>query len=156
MQLQLIDIDKIYAALDGLENVEKDRVVRTGIRKGATILKRAGEANITSRVGRYSKGSLLKSITIRNKRNKLGSLVGFIRSTKWFGLEDLEGVKIAGNHAHLVDMGTAQRKTKSGANRGRMPANHFWTDAINANKEKALNEITNAIEKAINRIKLRN
>lgn len=156
MQLQLVDIEKIYAALDGLEDVEKDRVVRTGIRKGATILKRAGECNITSRVGRYSKGSLLKSITIRNKRNKLGSLVGFIRSTKWFGLEDLEGVKIAGNHAHLVDMGTVQRKTKSGANRGRMPANHFWTDAINNNKDKALSEITNAIEKAINRIKLRN
>ena len=146
MQLQLVDIDKIYAALDSLEDVEKDKVVRTGIRKGATILKRAGESNIISRVGRYSKGSLLKSITIRNKRNKLGSLVGFIRSTKWFGLEDSEGVKVAGNHAHLVEMG---------ANRGRMPANHFWTDAINNNKDKALTELTNAITAAINRIKQR-
>ena len=33
MQLQLVDIDKIYAALDSLEDVEKDKVVRTGIRK---------------------------------------------------------------------------------------------------------------------------
>lgn len=32
MQLQLVDIDKIYAALDSLEDVEKDKVVRTGIR----------------------------------------------------------------------------------------------------------------------------
>ena len=60
MQLQLVDIDKIYAALDSLEDVEKDKVVRTGIRKGATILKRAGESNIISRVGRYSKCSLIK------------------------------------------------------------------------------------------------
>ena len=52
MQLQLVDIDKIYAALDSLEDVEKDKVVRTGIRKGATILKRAGESNIISRVGK--------------------------------------------------------------------------------------------------------
>lgn len=156
MQLQLIDIDKIYAALDDLADVDKDKVVRTGIRKGASILKRAGEINIQNRVGRYSKGSLLRSITIRNKRNKLGSLVGFIRSTKWFGLEDLEGVKIAGNHAHLVDRGTTTRKTKSGKNRGRMPANNFWTDAVNANKDRALNELTDAITKAINRIKQRN
>lgn len=28
MQLQLVDIDKIYAALDSLEDVEKDKVVR--------------------------------------------------------------------------------------------------------------------------------
>ena len=46
MQLQLIDIDKIYAALDDLADVDKDKVVRTGIRKGANILKRANAINL--------------------------------------------------------------------------------------------------------------
>ena len=46
-------------------------------------------------------------------------------------------------------MGTEERTTKSGANRGKMTSNHFWTDAIEQNQTAAINEVYNGIEKAV-------
>ena len=60
-----------------------------------------------------------------------------------------------GFHGHLYDAGTVQRKTKSGLNRGQMPASHFFTQALEQT-ESAINNISNeqalkALDKLIQR-----
>lgn len=46
-----------------------------------------------------------------------------------------------GNHGHLVEYGTGQRTTKSGANRGAMPAKPFMAPAFQQTREAVLSGI---------------
>lgn len=67
----------------------------------------------------------------------------------------LAGYTGRGHHAHLVDLGTRRRSTKSGKNRGIMPANYFWSDARQSEERSAMQEILHGIEMAIQRIQSR-
>ena len=83
----------------------------------------------------------MKAFVNKLKRQKLGALAGF---------------NTTGMHSHLVDRGTKQRATRKGKNTGKMPANNFWMDAIEANKGQALEEVYKGIQRGINRILDRN
>jgi hypothetical protein len=115
------------------------------------VFKRKGQMNLRDRMlyhGRHTY-ALENSFLNHIKRNKLGGLTGFRRSTKWVQYEN------AGNHAHLVDLGTKPRYTKLGYYRGVMPANHFWTDAFASEKPKAVNLMMDAIKRNVERINAR-
>lgn len=78
------------------------------------------------------RGDLVDSIgSVRMKRQGLG--------TVWTGARRRGGKK--GFHAHLVEDGTKQRKTKKGANRGIMPKNPFM--------EKTFIQTAPEVEKAL-------
>ena len=83
----------------------------------------------------------MNSFTNRVKRNKLGALAGFDRP--------------GGNHSHLVDRGTKRRYTKSGAYRGIMPGNRFWTDTEKTEEARALQAVYEGTQKAVQRINSR-
>ena len=113
MQIQatLIDYNRVYSAISGLSDIEKDKVIKAGLRAATTIFIRAGKSNLMARLkGDKTTGNLKKSFRTKVKRTKLGALAGFSQ---------------LGMHAHLLDSGTVNRTTKSGRNRGVMPANHF-------------------------------
>ena len=144
MQIQatLIDYDRVYAAISGLSNIEKDKVIKAGLRAATTIFIRSGRSNLTARLrGNKTTGNLKKSFRTKVKRTKLGALAGF---------------NSLGMHAHLLDNGTVRRTTRSGRNRGVMPANHFWSDAITNNENAAISKVYDGIDRAVNRILLRN
>lgn len=135
----LIDLERINQTIYGLRDIEKDRVIREGLRRGTRIFINAGKSNLRSRLKRKKKGTgnLLKSFRNKVKRNKLGALAGYNR---------------LGMHSHLVDKGTKDRATRRGYKRGRMPANHFWTDAINSNSTTVVNGVYEGINRGITRI----
>lgn len=56
-----------------------------------------------------------------------------------------------GNVSHLVDLGTEERHTRTGAYRGRIKGSHFWTDTkeqyVPQAREIMLDAVRSAIEK---------
>lgn len=110
MRVDVRGLDKILVAVKELQEIDKNKAIKTGIRRALGIIRNRGKANLKAKKGKYSTGNLIKSIGVKIKRNKLGGLSGFNRS---------------GSHAHLVDLGTKRRTTKQGLNRGKMPANYF-------------------------------
>ena len=100
IEIKEIDRENIQYFIYNLENFEKDKAIRSGLRSAVNVFRVKGRANLRSRILRHGKQTnhLMNSFTNRVKRNKLGALSGFARP--------------GGNHAHLVDAGTKVRRTK--------------------------------------------
>lgn len=140
IEIKEIDRENIQYFIYNLENFEKDKAIRSGLRSAVNVFRVKGRANLRSRILRHGKQTnhLMNSFTNRVKRNKLGVLSGFARP--------------GGNHAHLVDSGTKVRRTKGGANRGIMPANRFWSDAKVSEENKAMDALYKGVQRAVQRI----
>ena len=141
IQVKLIDREAIIYLVDNLEDFEKDKAIKSGLRSAVNVFRVKGRSNLRTRLMHHGKQTnhLMNSFTTRVKRNRLGALSGFDRP--------------GGNHAHLVDSGTKLRRTKSGANRGVMPANKFWEDAKVSEEGKAMNALYQGVERAMQRIR---
>lgn len=144
IEFSIIDRENIQFLIRKLEDFEKDKAVKSGLRSAMNVFRIKGRDNLRNRLLYHGKhtGHLMNSFTTRVKRNKLGALAGFDRT--------------GGNHSHLVDMGTSRRYTKGKykrkAYRGIMPANHFWSDAGRTEKDKAVQTLYSGIQKAVQRI----
>lgn len=106
LTVQVIDVNRIYLAINDLSDVDRNKTIKKGLRKATKFLVTEGKSNIKVR----KSGNLYKSVTNKLKRRKLGALAGF---------------DSLGRHAHLVDSGTANRYTSRGYNRGVMKGNNF-------------------------------
>ena len=151
MIVTTFDENDVLYLVRNLEGFEQNKAIKSGLRSALNVFKRKGQMNLRDRMlyhGRHTY-ALENSFLNHIKRNKLGGLTGFRRSTKWIQYEN------AGNHAHLVDLGTKPRYTKLGYYRGVMPANHFWTDAFSSEKPKAINLMMDAIKRNVERINAR-
>lgn len=128
-----------------LEQFEKNKALREGLRDAAKIFATLGRANLRSAPTGVKTGQLLSSITSRvrvSRKSGEPTVVGFMRPR--------------GNLAHLVDLGTKDRyyETKRGKKKyvGRMPANYFFTDARTEGEKPAMDAILDGIQRAIDRI----
>lgn len=144
-----IDRENIENLVKGLDDFEKDKAIKSGLRSALNIFRVRGRSNLRERLLRHGKqtGHLMNSFTTRIKRRKLGGLAGFDRP--------------GGNHAHLVDAGTqrryttGRRGTRKGMYRGVMPGNRFWQDAEQSESQKAMNALYAGIQRAAARIDAR-
>lgn len=136
LEIKLIDYDRVMKAVENLSNIDKNKVIKQGLRDATALYIRAGRSNLKSRMKNPKgvTGNLIGSFKNKVKRLKLGALAGF------------DGF---GAHAHLVNDGTVERFTKQGYARGKMTANHFWTDAISANENSAIEKVYDGISRAI-------
>ena len=145
--VELIGADRIYRLVDDLREIDQNKAIKAGLRRGANIFIQTGRANLRARNNKKT-GNLLKSMRVRVKKRKLGALAGFSMN---YSRMDKEGY---GSHSWLVDRGTVKRKTiKTGKNRGIMPASYFWTDTKNEASTPAIREIENGIITAVERMK---
>lgn len=140
IEIKQIDRENIQYLVSQLEDFEKDKAIKSGLRKAVNVFKVKGRSNLRSRILRHGKQTnhLMNSFTNRVKRNKLGALSGFDRP--------------GGNHSHLADSGTKVRSTKKGLNRGIMPGNHFWTDTKISEEGKAKDALYQGVQQAVQRI----
>lgn len=143
LSVKISDIDKILRIVENLADVDKDKVIKEGLRNATNLFINAGRRNLKARLKNQKgvTGNLLKSFKNKVKKNKLGALGGFNK---------------LGNHAHLVDSGTKDRYTKSGKYTGKMPANYFWSAAISSEQNSAMNKVFEGINRGITRIINRN
>lgn len=133
-------MDKITQALQEAGQLDSGREVRGALSDAANLFATTARLTLPARLKGTGQGRLLRSITARTKRRKPGALAGFRRSTS------RSRRAAAGNHAHLVDRGTRMRK-----GRGTMPANHFWTDTVEANEARALAILTDAVKDVLDK-----
>lgn len=88
-----------------------------------------------------------------NSDNLINSFTYKLRN----GKESMSGIRVGfkrpgGNTAHLVDRGTDERYTRTGAYRGRITGSRFWTDTTNTYAPIAMNDMVDAVEAAIKKI----
>ena len=114
-----IDADEVTRALDKLDNRDSAKALKAAVRKGGQFLK----PKVKAAAPKGPTGNLRKKVGTRVKKSRQHN--GFYAVTTSFA-----------RHRHLVIEGTVDRFTKSGAFRGRMPANPFvsrvadqWEDA---------------------------
>ena len=154
--VKLIDREAIVHLVDGFEDFEKDKALKSGIRAGLNIIQRKGKINLKARMVGTGKGNLINAFSTRIKRRKIGGLTGFRRFNKYVQYGQ------AGNHAHLIDRGTKERSyiTKSGKRHrtGKILGKAcrfqlgFWTDAIHSEETSAINKVYEGVAKAVQRI----
>ncbi len=148
VQITILDLNRVLAAVDDLSNIDKDRAIKSGLSAAGRVFVLSGRKNLLSRLEKTSKGrkkrrlpgNLLRSLTIRVKKSKLGVLAGFSGN---------------GAHAHLVDLGTKTRQHPVTGTSGVMPANHFWSDAKASESQKAMSRIFVGVDRAVKRINAR-
>lgn len=139
IEVKQIDVDNINYLIRELTEFEKNKTIKRGLLDAGKVFQAGGKTRLRQRLsnGKGRTGHLLNSFQIRVKKNKAGVLTGF---------------NGGGRHSHLVDRGTKQRFTKSGENRGKMPANRFWSDTESMDYPKAIDKLFLGLEKAIEKI----
>lgn len=133
IEVKLIDYEKIYSMINDLNDIEKNKTIKYGLRRASNIFVQAGKVSIISNQN-VDSGKMLSSLITKVKKEKLGALAGFT---------------VSGNQSHLIDKGTVERVTKSGKKTGKITGNNFWQDAVNANENTAIDTIYTSIQKAI-------
>lgn len=149
IKVEIKNIERVYALVDELKGVDRNKAIRSGMIQGAKVFTRLGRKNLRARNDEHT-GNLLQSMRWKSARNSLAVYAGFERSYKF---QALKGV---GNHAHLVDRGTKEyRKTKKGKNRGQMPASYFWTDTRNEGGGEAMRHIERGVRNMVDSLKMK-
>lgn len=143
---EIVGIERINRLVADLREIDQNKAIKAGLRRGANVFIRAGRSNLRARNNEKT-GNLMKSMRTRVKKRKLGALAGF--SMNYSRMKE-EGY---GSHSWLVDRGTKKRETKAGYNRGIMPASYFWTDTKMQSGTAAIREIENGIITAVERMK---
>ena len=143
---EILGLDRINRLVADLRDIDQNKAIKAGLRRGANIFIRTGRQNLKARNNEKT-GNLMKSMRTRVKKRKLGALAGF--SMNYSRMKE-EGY---GSHSRLVDRGTVKRETKKKQNRGIMPASYFWTDTKNQAGSGAIREIENGIITAVERMK---
>lgn len=139
----VVDVQTRQAAeylVSNLDSFDQQKAIKEGMLRAAKVFSRRGRSNLRSRLKGKGNGNLLRAFGVVYRKQYLMSLAGYTGR---------------GRHAHLVDLGTRRRRTKSGKNRGVMPANYFWSDARRSEERSAMQEILHGIELAIQRIQSR-
>lgn len=123
VQIRLIGVEQIDAVIKGLPLEVNHKVLQEAHARAAEPLVQLQHR--LAPVG--STGNLAESIGIV-KGPKAYEALGLIN------VGPRVGGQYKGNVAHLVEKGTKPRQTKSGANRGVMPALHFLERAFEQTK----------------------
>jgi len=143
---EILGLDRINRLVADLRDIDQNKAIKAGLRRGANIFIRTGRQNLKARNNEKT-GNLMKSMRTRVKKRKLGALAGFSMNYSRMAEEGY------GSHSWLVDRGTKKRETKKKQNRGIMPASYFWTDTKNQAGSAAIREIENGIITAVERMK---
>lgn len=131
------DVRKLNEKLNQLGSVVKEGIVQRGLREAANIVLKEAKSSI-ERHGFIRTGKLLGSAAIKTRKKDGKVYIGYKRP--------------AGAAAHLLDKGTAVRHTKTGANRGRIVASNFHTDALKAKKDEAMQVMYKSIQASLEKI----
>lgn len=130
---------------------DQKKLFLSGFRIGTKGLVTLAKQNLKSRLlgKRKTTGTLMKSIGFISMPSKnTSAYVAAKVGARKFG-------PYKGYHGHLLNNGTADRKTKKGVFKGRTLATHFFTDAVASEQENIQNiggtEMMKALEKQVNK-----
>ena len=141
----------IELMLADLSDLEQKSVVTQALRVAAQRLVTKGKIKFR-KSHKINTGNLYRSMsTSLKKRNNISrnaSYAGFKRNAN---KNKNNGGIASGNHAHLIDRGTARRWTKKGAYRGSVSRNNphkgsnFWTDTVFMEGYRSMSMVTDKL-----------
>lgn len=135
MRAYIIDRERVFARIESLVYIDKNKVLKKALGKAASVLVKEGRVALKSKHKKKT-GNLYRSISYIQKRRKIGALAGFSR-------------KRGGNHAHLLDKGTKERYTRAGRYTGKLNASNFWSDSVDRKEDEVINTLYQGVEDAI-------
>lgn len=150
MELKFAGVKELQKALNKLPYNMQKQAYRKGMTKGAQIANRAAKANARAI---KDTGALAKSIgyTIsKDRRNaKIGARRGFRQPAPAGRRGKKQQYIDPFNYAHLVELGTRARVTKTGVSRGAMKATPFLRPAVQQNQQQIYAAIAQGIREGM-------
>lgn len=147
LEIEIKTAQTIQYLVRELPLVDQDKALKKSFGNAALVFKKYARQNILTSMGSKT-GHLRSSLThkVYDTSSNVPAVVGFTRS--------------AGNHAHLLDLGTTDRYTrkklwKGTRYRGRGPATYFFTRARDEGQAEAMDAIYEGVQCAIERINSR-
>lgn len=140
------DYRQLQGILSNISDVDKRKAILNSLLQGAKAIARVGKSNLRSS-NKKKTGNLLGSINSTALKKYMSAYAGFKR----------KGAR-KGNHAHLVDRGTAKRWTKTGQFRGSVSKSApytgtlYWTRAVNSEAPTAMSRVTDVIHDELYKI----
>ena len=143
----------------GLYNVEKSQAIKEALSKGLDRIVMVGKIALKQSIlhPKKSRGNLLKSMSykVQIRSGNTKGTAGFKRSTRYNRIG-------GGNHSYLIDRGTAERWQRStgrytgSVRRGRPnTGSHFWTNTVQQEGPRAMDNLLKGIQDAIDKIMLK-
>lgn len=117
-----VDADEVTRALDNLDKRQSTKAIKAAVKKAGQFLK----PKVKAAAPKGPTGNLRKKVGSRVKKSRRSSADYYSVTTSF------------ARHRHLVIQGTRDRFTRSGAFRGRMPANDFVGRVADANEDAAI------------------
>ena len=139
-------LEELQRMLGEMSDVDKRQAITASLRRTTRNMVQGGKRNLASR-NKKKTGHLSKSFKTSSTKKMVVAYAGFSRSGE-----------NKGNHAHLIDRGTVKRWTKKGYYRGSVSktsprtGTKFWTDSVNAQGQKGLQNLSNTIYKELVKI----
>lgn len=145
LQIEIQNFNSIQYLVRNLEQMPRNKALKEGFTQAALVFKRYARQNM-HKLG-TKRGNLKSSLThhVYQPTARVPAVVGFNGK---------------GAHAHLLDLGTVDRRTKKqlwkGTRyRGKGPATYFFTRAREEGEKEAMDAIVLGIHRAIDRINSR-
>lgn len=148
----VIDVEKINRLLTQLNDKEAKKAIKAAIRKSALIIRKGAQSNLVSLFPNANKTVTKNGITHKPLKNDINLAVYRNASGARIDLLDKRKKDARSYVLRFIELGTTERATKKGANRGNMKAYNFFSDAVNAKKAEAESTLEQNIVDAINKI----
>ena len=146
---------EVEAMLADLSDLEQKYAVTQALKAAAQKLVSSGKVEF-KKYHKSKTGNLYRSMSTSLKRRKNisrnASYAGFKRNAN---KKRNNGGIASGNHAHLIDRGTARRWTKNGAYRGSVSRNNphkgssFWTRTVFLDGYSSMRMVTDTVIKIL-------
>lgn len=127
----LVELNSFFNEVSDFNDREKRKGIITLLRNASQRTIKQAKSNLKERVENKT-GNLYKSLGSVSVKGRL-MVIGMARTNKGF----------KGFHGHLIDKGTGDRTNEKGANRGKIQATNFFSNAINQTQSINEREIEN-------------
>lgn len=146
MDVKLINLEGVSQMLQKINSSVTEELTK-GYEESGEILKNAAITKLQSVTPAANKPNDVYGTTpIQNIRNTLWSKGGGT-TVSILG----KGSKSTGYILRWFEGGTQERQTKEGANRGKMTATHFFSNAASENESRIIAHLKDTINKAIDK-----
>lgn len=147
-----VDVEQVNRLLTQLNDKDAKKAIKSAIRKSALIIRKEAQNRLVSLIPNANKSVTKKGTTYKPLKNDINLAV--YRDAGGARI-DLLNKRKKGARAYVlrfIELGTVERATKKGANRGIMKAYNFFSDAVNAKKKEAEDALQQNILDSINKV----
>ena len=147
-----VDVEKINRLLIQLNDKDAKKAIKSAIRKSALIIRKGAQNKLVSIFPNANNAVTRNGISYKPLKNDINIAVYKNASGARIDLLDKRKKGARSYSLRFIEMGTQERATKKGMNRGSMKAYNFFSDAISSTKSAAESSLEQNVIAAINKV----